>query len=74
MSQNLLEDDEVRRLTGYKRPGLQAQWLAERGIKHYISAEGEVNVPVVALLRPLTETASTEPDFGQFAHATKKSA
>jgi len=76
MSENLLSNDEVKRLTGYDRPGLQAQYCQQRGIRHYINAKGEVIVPSVALLRPLSAQSlgSNEPDFGQFADAEKKSA
>jgi hypothetical protein len=73
VSQNLLSDDDIAKLTGYERPGLQAQWLEGQRIKHYINAKGQVVVPAVALLRPLSETGNTEPDFGQF-DAQKKSA
>ncbi len=74
MSQNLLSNEDVVRLTGYERPGLQAQFCRQQGIKHYINARGEVIVPTVALLRPLGSAAPTEPDFGQFIDAPKKRA
>jgi len=72
MSQNLLDDDEVKRLTGYAQPGKQAQWLASKGIKHYINSAGEVVVPTVALLRPLHESGTSEPDFGALLDGGKK--
>ncbi|WP_339868993.1 DUF4224 domain-containing protein [Pseudohongiella nitratireducens] len=74
MSQNLLDNDEVKQLTGYSRPAKQAQWLSSRGVKHYINANGEVVVPAVALLRPLHESGNTEPDFGALFDGGKKSA
>ena len=36
----LLSDDEVRELTGYRKPSCQARWLKQHGIPHFIAADG----------------------------------
>ena len=73
VSANLLSCNEVCELTGYEKPSYQAAWLSERSIQHFINARGEVKV-LVSALTAKSHNSATEPDFGQFIHATKKSA
>lgn len=44
MSPFLSPEDTIR-LTGYKRPGEQAEWLKAHGICYFINAKGKVVVP-----------------------------
>lgn len=39
-----LTPDELRALTGYRRPTAQARWLRTHGIEPFISAAGAVQV------------------------------
>lgn len=60
-----LSDDELRDLTGYRRPSFQVQWLVSNRIKHYVNALNKVRVPRDALAAFKAQSAEkkTEPDF-----------
>lgn len=49
---NLLTDDELQRLTGYKQKSAQVRWLQANGVRHYVRADGRPNVPASALDAP----------------------
>lgn len=52
----LLTREELAELTGYKRPGDQARWLAQQGIQHYMGADGRPKVIRESLLKSPTMT------------------
>ena len=35
-----LDDDDLRRLTGYVKPSKQIEWLGSHGIPHTVNARG----------------------------------
>jgi hypothetical protein len=39
-----LSPDELRTLTGYKRPAEQAKWLSQEGIRHRVNGANRVVV------------------------------
>lgn len=59
MSAAFLDDDDLRRLTGYKRPADQARWLEENGVPFVRNRLGR---PVVR--RDFTEVDISEPELG----------
>jgi hypothetical protein len=44
-----LESADVERLTGYVMPSFQLKWCRNNGVQAYLSARGEVMIPVVAI-------------------------
>jgi hypothetical protein len=50
-----LTDDELRQLTGLKRPTAQARFLASKGIPHFVNAAGRVVVTRAAVETPSTQ-------------------
>jgi hypothetical protein len=58
MSAAFLDDDDLKRLTGYKRPADQARWLEDNGIPFILNRLGR---PVVS--RDL-QTSVSEPELG----------
>lgn len=44
-----LETTDVERLTGYVMPSFQLKWCRNNGVQAYLSARGEVLIPVVAI-------------------------
>ena len=40
-----LTDDDLRALTGYKKPCKQIEWLRKKGIPHFINARRKPVVP-----------------------------
>ena len=59
MSAAFLDDDDLRRLTGYKRPADQARWLERQGVPFTMNARGR---PVVR--KDMDKTAVTAPELG----------
>ena len=59
MSAAFLDDDDLRRLTGYKRPADQARWLERQGVPFTKNARGR---PVVR--KDMDKTAVTAPELG----------
>jgi hypothetical protein len=53
-----LDDNDLKRLTGYKRPADQARWLEEHGIPFILNRLGR---PVV---RRDMQTDVSEPELG----------
>ena len=53
-----LDQDDLRTLTGYKRPADQIRWLEENGVPHMVN---RLNRPVV---RRDLETQVAEPELG----------
>jgi hypothetical protein len=59
-----LEPTDVERLTGYKRASAQLEWCKANGVQAYLSARGEVVIPVTALTgRPVANEPDWQPDF-----------
>lgn len=54
-----LSDDDLRQLTGYKKPCKQIEWLRKRGIPHFINARRK---PVVS--RDLNAQPVAKPQLG----------
>lgn len=55
-----LDDEDLRRLTGYKRAPAQARWLESNGIPFILNRLGR---PVVRR-EALSELRSPEPELG----------
>lgn len=58
LSAAFLDDDDLKRLTGYKRPADQARWLDDNGIPFRRNSRGKVVVRV-----DFAEAVS-EPELG----------
>ena len=56
-----LTPDELRQLTGYRRPALQRQWLEQAGIRHWVASTGRPVVAVEALGLAERPVAPTRP-------------
>jgi hypothetical protein len=54
-----LTDDDLRQLTGYKKPCKQIEWLRKRGIPHFINARRK---PVVS--KDLSANTVAKPKLG----------
>jgi hypothetical protein len=59
LSSAFLDEEDLRRLTGYKRPAEQKRWLDEHGIGYAVNRLGR---PVVR--RDMDKSAVTEPELG----------
>lgn len=59
----LLSDQEVIKLTGYRRPSTQAKWLKANKIRHWINGAGRVIVPCSALDAVGVEKQGIFPNF-----------
>lgn len=63
----LLTRDDVKQLTGRKRPAAQIAWLKDNGWKFSVNALGEPNVAVAEFNRHQVggrAASSQTPDFG----------
>ena len=54
-----LDDADLLRLTGYKRPADQARWLEEHGIPFTRNSRGQIVVR-----RDMDKTTVSEPELG----------
>lgn len=62
--------EDVRRLTGRKRASAQLEWCKANGIPAYLSATGEVVVPLAAFEgRKAQNDAAWEPDYSKIRNA-----
>ena len=65
----LLSEDEIRELTGYKRPADQRRWLSNNGYRYAIGAAGKPKVAHQEALRHLvggdSRQAANGPDYSQ---------
>jgi hypothetical protein len=59
VSAAFLDDDDLIRLTGYKRPADQARWLEDKGIPFLRNSRGRLVVS-----RGMDEIAVSEPELG----------
>lgn len=59
MSSAFLDDADLQRLTGYKRPTDQARWLEDNGIPFIRNSRGRLVVR-----RDYAETDISEPELG----------
>jgi hypothetical protein len=56
--------DDVERLTGLVRASAQLEWCKRNGVQAYLSARGEVVIPVSAIDgRPVANEAAWSPDY-----------
>lgn len=64
MHDPFLEPAHVQRLTGYVRPSAQLEWCKANGVQAWLSAAGEVIVPLCAIegRKPAANDPWT-PDF-----------
>lgn len=63
MSLFLLPADVIR-LTGYERASKQLEWCRNHGVQAYLSARGEVVIPVAAIEgRKAANEERWRPDF-----------
>lgn len=53
-----LTDEEVVRLTGYRRPHKQIDWLNQQRLRHWIAADGYPRVPRASIDGTATTQAS----------------
>ena len=68
MDDPFLPETYVRRLTGYVRPSAQLEWCKANGVQAWMSAQGEVIVPLVAIEgRKTAISAPWAPDFTPIA-------
>lgn len=70
-----LTEDELVTLTGYKSPGKQAEWLAERGLRHTRNGAGKVVLlrsMVEAMYGSPTAAKAPEPRWDHLLEATTK--
>lgn len=59
-----LETADVEKLTGRKRASAQLQWCKDNGVQAYLSARGEVVIPVSAIEgRKVANDPTWKPDF-----------
>ena len=59
-----LEPDDVARLTGYEMASYQLKWCKRNGIAAWLSAKGEVIVPLAAIEgRKVANEPTWTPDF-----------
>lgn len=59
-----LEPDDVKRLTGYEMASFQLKWCRNHGVQAWLSARGEVIIPVAAIEgRKAENDAAWSPDF-----------
>lgn len=59
-----LEPADVERLTGYVLASWQLKWCRNNGVQAYLSARGEVLIPVAAIEGRKAENDPTwSPDF-----------
>ena len=63
MSIFLLPDD-VKKLTGYERASFQLAWCKDNGVVAFLSAAGEVNIPIASIEgRRTANDEAWAPDF-----------
>lgn len=60
---------DVERLTGRKRASAQLEWCKDNGVQAYLSARGEVVIPVAAIegRAPAANESGWTPDFTKLA-------
>lgn len=65
-----LEPDDVVRLTGYEMASYQLKWCKANGVTAWLSAKGEVIIPLAAIegRKPANES-NWSPDINVFREA-----
>lgn len=60
-----LEPEDVKRLTGYEMASFQLKWCRNNGIPAWLSAKGEVIVPIAAVegRKPAANEERWTPDY-----------
>lgn len=49
----LLSDESLEQLTGYRQKAAQIRWLQQNGVRHYVRADGRAVVTETALDAPV---------------------
>lgn len=66
-----LTSDQLKELTGYKKPALQRRWLLENGYRFDVRADGRPSVlaeQVQARQRVRRAERATHPDWAKLDH------
>lgn len=60
---DILTDDELAQLSGYRRPFFQVQWLVQNGIHHWKRKDGVPVVPRSSIEQRQHEERRQGPDL-----------